>query len=160
MNLRRFNEFARELNEDPSLRSFVQALEIARRFHGVWYRDDGSKIDDEALVHNLEFTATLQAPWRRTNEYRAFFPVDELDSVITGLFPTKPSRSTRQKVQQQISSCLKRCSDSYRARHDELTQLLNRAAFDATFTEKLRQFKTRSPEPSKETRKSDWPTVR
>jgi diguanylate cyclase (GGDEF)-like protein len=148
MHLKRFNEFVRELRDDRSLKASVNAVEVVRRFQGTWYRDDGAAITDERLIRNLKLTCELNAPWRRQNATSAFFPVSSLDAVVVAVFQRSPTRATRERVQEQILACLKRCSDSYRARHDELTELLNRPAFDAILVERLRQFRITVPIPS------------
>lgn len=142
MHIKRFNEFVTELRDDPAVTNLVPALEVFRRFQGVWYRDDGLEVSDDKLTKALAFTLDLAIPWRRRNDTSAFFPVPSLEAVVLGAFNNKPTKHTRAKVYDQLRSSFRRCSDAYHARHDGLTGLLNKPAFDTVLHDKLHQFQT------------------
>jgi GGDEF domain-containing protein len=150
MKLGRFQEFVRHVRDDETVIASTSSVGIYRRFDGIWYDDQDLQPTDERLLSALEQTLMKDQAWRRPKEYRAYFPLNVMQTVVVAHFSSKPTRVTRDKILSILLEADRRPKNAYDATHDSLTELFNRSAFENSLLRLLRSCALDGGTPSEE----------
>src|SRR6266852_903219 len=129
LQLSRFKAFYDELAGDSALGALSAQTNVYRRAEGRWLAATGEPVDDAMLNAQLERTMSQGSHWRPRNSRHAFFPVKHLECVVAVKFGSSPRRATQDRFAALLEKTYQHANHAFSARHDGLTGLLNKQAF-------------------------------
>ncbi|HWB75132.1 MAG TPA: diguanylate cyclase [Nannocystaceae bacterium] len=126
-----------ELIKDEAIRCLAetepsaQLVEVAYRWRETWYRLSGQPIDDRLVLSHIEETTSDPTGWwRGTRDQTCHFYLEAVDAVAIVSTPAPIRTPKTERILAALKIAVTRGQASYDARHDELTGLWNRRAFD------------------------------
>lgn len=133
------NEFEEELNPDG-----VDV--VIYYFHDAkWNLLDGSSPISAVNTARLERSRIESVAFRPRSSKTAWYYLPELASGVALTFLTQPQTRTLTAYKRRVSNVVKRAVNSYRVRHNALTQLLARDAFRENLATALKHISDKSP---------------
>jgi diguanylate cyclase (GGDEF)-like protein len=130
MQLGRFEAFVKEIEADDDLITIANPFNVYRFYDKKWFDRAGRVIEDKVLCENLEKTRTGKTHWRERRSCQSYFPIEDLDCIVEGIFGSPPRKATRDRFHELLKEGLKHAMNAFNASHDVLTGLLNKAAFE------------------------------
>lgn len=126
MLLARFKAYLDDLSKDPTIGACLPNYKVYRHFEGKWFNESNAEVTDIQLIADLGKTKSHQGPHRPRKSRTVWFPVHEIDCVITSVFSAPPKVPTQQKISKKLLTALKHSNDAFDAKHDALTGLFNK----------------------------------
>lgn len=125
MELKKFEAFVRQLQQELIQNSSAQLVEVYRLSKTQWVDSTNQPVKTEELQAFLNNTLSKKAHWRPSKATTAYFPLLKLSSIVVLKASTTPNHNTREKLQKFLLRVLKHSDDSFEAKHHSLTGLPN-----------------------------------
>lgn len=130
MKFARLKIFLRHIERELSDWDSVEKIRLNYFFEGGWFDEHETVISDPTVVDQLQSTRDSNQAWRQPRSKTVFFPVAELDAVLTVQCASSPKQRTSDKISRQITDCLEAATHEFNSTYDDLTGLYNRKTFD------------------------------